>query len=127
MAETDARFNLEERTASFGEDVIRFTKTIRETAVTRPLVGQLIRAATSVGANSCEANDAESKSDFRHKIGICRKESRETGHWLRMLTAALPESAPETRKLRQEAKELNLLFGAIIRTTAGRKTPPEDA
>lgn len=127
MAKTGSRFDLEGRTASFGEAVIRFAQTIRETAVTRPLVNQLVRAATSVGANYCEANGAESKSDFRHKIGICRKESRETGHWLRMLTAAVPESAPETRKLWQEAKELNLIFGAIIRSSTVRKASTEDS
>jgi four helix bundle protein len=121
------QFDLKERTASFGEAVIRLAQTIRETAVTRPLVSQLVRAATSVGANYCEANDAESKTDFRYKIAICRKESRETGHWLRMLTAALPDSATETRKLWQEAKELNLIFGAVIRSSAGHKAPIEDA
>jgi|WetSurMetagenome_2_1015567.scaffolds.fasta_scaffold336449_2 four helix bundle protein len=127
MVKPGRQFDLEERTASFGEAVIRFAQTIRETAVTRPLVSQLVRAATSVGANYCEANDAESKSDFRHKIAICRKESRETGHWLRMLTAALPDSATETRKLWQEAKELNLIFGAVIRSSTNRKVPPDDA
>ena len=127
MVKPGRQFDLEERTASFGETVIRFAQTIRETAVTRPLVSQLVRAATSVGANYCEANDAESKTDFRHKIAICRKESRETGHWLRMLTVALPESAPETRKLWQEAKELNLIFGAVIRSLTRRKTSTEDA
>ena len=127
MAKPGRQFDLEERTASFGEAVIRFAKAIRETAVTRPLVSQLVRAATSVGANYCEANDAESRSDFRHKIGICRKESREAGHWLRMLTAALPDSAPETRKLWQEAKELNLIFGSIIRSSTARRTSTEDA
>jgi four helix bundle protein len=127
MVKPGRQFDLEERTASFGKAVIRFAQTIRETAVTRPLVNQLVRAATSVGANYCEANDAESKSDFRHKIGICRKESRETGHWLRMLTAALPELAPETRRLWQEARELNLIFGAVIRSSTSRKVPPDDA
>jgi four helix bundle protein len=127
MVKPGRQFDLEERTASFGEAVIRFAQTIRETTVTRPLVSQLVRAATSVGANYCEANDAESKSDFRHKIAICRKESRETGHWLRMLTAALPDSAPETHKLWQEAKELNLIFGAVVRSSTSRKAPPEDA
>ena len=127
MVKPGRQFDLEERTASFGEAVIRFAQTIRETAVTRPLVNQLVRAATSVGANYCEANDAESKSDFRHKIAICLKESRETGHWLRMLTAALPESAPETRRLWQEAKELNLIFGAVMRSVSGRRASSEDA
>jgi four helix bundle protein len=121
------QFDLEERTASFGEAVIRFAQTIRETAVTRTLVSQLVRAATSVGANYCEANDAESKLDFRHKIAICRKESRETGHWLRMLTAAMPDSAPETRKLWQEAKEQHLIFGAVMRSAANRKASSDNS
>jgi four helix bundle protein len=127
MVKPGRQFDLEERTANFGEAVIRFAQTIRETTVTRPLVNQLVRSATSVGANYCEANDAELKTDFRHKIGICRKESRETGHWLRMLTAAVPESAPDTRKLWQEAKELNLIFGAVIRSSTGRRTSGEDS
>jgi hypothetical protein len=69
-------FDLEERTATFGERVIDFVSGIRLTPITAPLVTQLIRAATSIGANYCEADDAESKRDFRHKIGLCRKESR---------------------------------------------------
>ena len=52
------KFDLEERTAIFGENVIQFAQKIRETAVTRSLISQLVRAGTSVGANYCEANDA---------------------------------------------------------------------
>lgn len=73
---------MEERTARFGEAIIRFAKRIPVNPVTAPLIPQLVGAGTSVGANYNEANDAESKRDFRHKIGICRKESRETKHWL---------------------------------------------
>lgn len=108
-------FDLEERTALFGEAVIRFVKPIRETAITRSLIDQLVRSSTRVGANYCEADDAESGKDFRHKIGICRKESRETKHWLRMIVAADPSTKEEARKLWTEAKELNLIFGAILR------------
>jgi four helix bundle protein len=110
-------FSLEERTARFGEAVIRFCKTVQLTPITGSLVDQVMRASTSVGANYCEANDSESKKDFRHKIGLCRKESRETKHWLRMLVAAVPELAPEARKLWVEAKELNLIFSSLIRQT----------
>jgi four helix bundle protein len=81
-------FNLEERTARFGEAVVGFCKTIPIHPVTTVLITQCVRSGTSVGANYCEANDAESKRDFRHKIGICRKESKETKHWLRMIVAA---------------------------------------
>ena len=72
-----------------------------------------MRAGTSVGANYCEADDSESKKDFRHKIGLCRKESRETKYWLRMIAVAEPALKDDARALWQEAKELNLIFGAI--------------
>ena len=108
------KFDLEERTAIFGENVIQFAQKIRETAVTRSLISQLVRAGTSVGANYCEANDALSKKDFTHKIGTCRKESRETKHWLRMIRTACPDLKEETGILQNEAHELNLIFSSIV-------------
>lgn len=110
-------FDLEERSAKFGEEIIRFAKRVSLNAVTQPLVNQLVRAGTSIGANYGEANDAESRKDFRHKIGICRKESKETKHLLRMMAVAAPDLAADARVLWQEAKELNLIFGKIRRTT----------
>jgi len=110
-----ANFDLEERTAKFGEGVIAFAKRIPVNEITRPLIGQLVRAATSIGSNYVEADDADSKKDFRFKIGLCRRESRETKHWLRMIVAAVPELRDDARILWQEAKELNLIFGAIRR------------
>lgn len=107
------RYDLEERTAKFGEDVIRFVSAISKHTVTLPIISQLVRSATSVGANYCEADDAESKKDFKHKIGICKKEARETKHWLRMLLVACPELKDQIEKLWQEAKELHLIFNAI--------------
>jgi len=85
-----ARFDLEERTAKFGSDIIRFARAIPDTPVARPLVSQLVRAATGIGANHCEADDAESRKDFLHKLGICEKEAHETEHWLRMWELAIP-------------------------------------
>ena len=111
------KYDLEERTAKFGEEIIRFAKKIPENSVTRPLIPQLVKAGTSVGANYCEADDAESGKDFRHKIGICKKEARETKHWLRMIVRAAPELEEEARILWTEAKELNLIFNAISRST----------
>lgn len=107
-------YNLEERTAKFGEDVIKFARKIFKDEITRPIISQLIRSGTSVGANYCEADDAETGKDFRHKIGICKKESRETKHWLRMLITACPNMESEIKILWQEAKELNLIFNAIV-------------
>jgi four helix bundle protein len=110
-------FDLEERTAAFGENVIEFCLILPLNPVTNPLVSQLVRAATSVGANYCEADDAESKSDFRHKIALCRKEAKETKYWLRMLAKALPNQKLAARDLWKEARELHLIFCAVIRTT----------
>jgi four helix bundle protein len=115
--ENDGDFDLEERTAVVGENIIRLAKSVKSTATTMPLVNQLVRSGTSVGANYCEANDAESRKDFRNKIALCRKESHETKYWLRMLATAEPEAAEKARRLWQEAKELNLIFGSICRKT----------
>jgi four helix bundle protein len=111
----DRRFDLEERTAALGKSVIAFAGRIQTTPVTAPLISQLVRSGTSIGANYCEAEDAESRTDYRHKVGICRKESRETKYWLRMIVAAAPETKADARVLWQEAKELNLIFGKIVR------------
>ena len=111
------KFDLEERTAKFGEEIIKFAKKIPENSVTKILIIQLVKAGTSTGANYCEADDAESRKDFNHKIGICKKEARETKYWLRMIIVACPELEEEAKILSQEAKELNLIFNAIIRTS----------
>jgi four helix bundle protein len=108
-------FDLEERTARFGESVIDFAKRVPIGPVTEPLISQLVRAASSVGANYCEADDAGSKKEFRYRISLCKRESRESKHWLRMVARARPELKEDGRLLWQEAKELNLIFGAINR------------
>lgn len=117
MIECPKKYDLEERTAKFGEDILEFAKKIPLNPVTRPLIPQLVKAGTSVGANYCEADDAESKKDFRHKIGICKKEARETKHWLRMVVVAVSKLKEEARRLWKEAKELNLIFNAIVRSS----------
>lgn len=113
-------YDLEERTAVFGEHVIRFARTVPLSVVTRPLVSQLVRSATSVGADYCEADDAETNKDFRHKIALCKKEARETKHWFRMIAAAEPGLVESVCPLWQEAKEPNLIFAAI-RNRTGRR------
>lgn len=109
------KYDLEERTGEFGEKILEFAKKIPQNPVTLPLISQLVRSGTSIGANYCEADGAESKKDFRHKIGICKKEAKETKHWLRMIAKAVPELAQQARDLWQEAQELTLIFSAIIR------------
>ena len=108
------KFDLEERTAKFGEESIKFANKIPKNPITLPLVEQFVKASTSVGANFCEADDAESKKDFQHKIGICKKEARECKHWMRMIAIAVPNLKEDARILWQEAKELNLIFNSIV-------------
>jgi len=110
------KYDLEERTAKFGEEIIKFSKKIPNSLVTKRMIPQLTASGTSVGANYCEADDAESGKDFKHKIGIAKKEARETKHWLRMIVTATPELKDEARILWKEANELNLIFNAITNT-----------
>ncbi|MEW6304647.1 MAG: four helix bundle protein [Verrucomicrobiota bacterium] len=108
-------YDLEERTALFGEAIIRFAKKIPQNPVNNRLIDQLVGAGTSIGANYCEADDAVSKKEFKNKIGTCKKESRETKYFLRMVAVAEEHLKPEARVLWQEAKELHLIFSAIWR------------
>ena len=109
-------YDLEERTARFGEAVIDFVKTIPQDAVMNRIIDQVVGAATSVGANYVEADDAVSKKEFLKSIGTCRKEARETKHFLRMIVRAVPQLKPQARILWTEAKELHLIFSKIWRT-----------
>ena len=109
-------FDLEERTARFGEAVIDFAKMIPQEPITNRIIAQLVGAGTSVGANYVEADDAVSKKEFLKNIGTCRKEARETKHFLRMIVRAVPELKPQARSLWLEAKELHLIFSKIWRS-----------
>ncbi|MFA5888876.1 MAG: four helix bundle protein [Candidatus Paceibacterota bacterium] len=109
------KFDLEERTAKFGENIIIFCSGLIKNEITKPIINQLVKCGTSVGANYCEADDAESGKDFKHKIGICKKESRETKHFLRMVAVAVPDCREKAIKLWIEAKELNLIFNSIFK------------
>ena len=113
--QNDKKFDLEERTAKFGEDVIKFCQKMPRGPITDPLITQLVKCGTSVGANYSEADDAESKADFKHKIGICKKEAREAKHFIKMIAVAVPALKEEAKPLWQEAKELNLIFNSIYR------------
>ena len=116
----DPKYDLEERTAKFGEETIRFCHDIPRTELTRRIIDQLVGCGTSVGANYCEADDAESGKDFYHKIGLCKKESHEAKHFYRMAAVAVPELADRARKLWAEARELNLIFNKIYQKSKNK-------
>lgn len=108
------KYDLEERTAKFAEDLIDFLKTLTITPINKRIIEQLVGSAGSIGANYCEATEAESKKDFYHKIGIAKKEIKETKHWLRLLARTEPEHKEKIRRFWQEAHELILIFAKIM-------------
>ncbi len=110
-----------ERTAQFGEMVIDFAKAIKSDEINRSLVIQLVRSGTSVGANYMEADAAESRKDFVHKMAISRKEAKETLHWIRMIARANPREEQQCRFLWKEAQELVFIFSSIIKGTKEEK------
>lgn len=109
-------YDLEERTARFDQAIIDFAKRIPRGPLTDRIIDQLVGAGTSVGANYIEADDSVSKKEFLKCIGTCKKEARETKHFLRMVASAVPELQTDARKLRLEARALHLIFARIWRT-----------
>lgn len=108
------KYDLEDRTARFGEDIIEFAKSLERNDINRLLGNQIVRSATSIGANYMEADGAESRKDFHHKIALCKKEAKETKHWLRMIEKANPQKGIDCRRLWVEAQELTLIFSSIL-------------
>lgn len=106
-------YDLEDRTSKFSELLVEMCIKYKKDIVTTPLISQLVRSGTSIGANYCEANGASSKKDFANKIFICKKECKETQYWLNLLIKTSPNTNDECCKLKQEAKELTLIFSAI--------------
>ena len=111
------KYDLEERTALFGESTILFAQKIPKNQITSPLIVQLVKASASIGANYCEADCAESRKDFEHKIGICKKEAKETKYWLRMVGMAAPGLKDAGAPLLKEAHELHLIFITIVKNS----------
>ncbi len=114
------KYDLEERTAVFAERVIDLVKEIKKDEVNRRIITQVVASSGSIGANYCEATEAESKKDFIHKISITKKEIKETKHWLRLLDRSNPEIKDKTKLLWQEAHELLLIFSKTIKTAKGQ-------
>jgi four helix bundle protein len=113
-------FDLLERTARFGEDTIEFIQSLPKNEINKPLASQIVRSSTSIGANYMEADGAVSKKDFENKIGISRKEAKESMHWFRMIAKANPNYSQNCRKLWKEAQELVWILSAIINNSKNK-------
>ncbi len=121
MTEYSEKYDLETRTSKFSGEIILFIKSLNKDIINAPLISQLIRSATSIGANYCEANGASSKKDFHNKIYICKKECKETKYWLELLAKANQDKKDKCRELWKEAQELTLIFSKIALTLKNKK------
>lgn len=112
------KYQLSERTLSFSVSVIKHCSRYTQPTL-RSVVDQVIRSATSIGANYAEANNAASRIDFRNKIFIAKKEAAETEYWLNILLS-LGDSTDDLRKLIQECHEILMILQKIISTLKGQ-------
>jgi four helix bundle protein len=105
-------YNLEERLLAFSADVVRHCARLKQ-PILRSIVDQVVRSATSIGANYAEANNASSKQDFRAKVFIAKKEASETRYWLRLL-GKVGDNSEELEKLCAESQELVMILQKIV-------------
>jgi four helix bundle protein len=108
-------YDLEKRTEGYAIEVIRVSKRFANNIANVELARQLVRAVGSVGANYIEANEGLSKKDFANRIKICRKEAKECGYWLRLVSATNPGIEIDLNALIQESTELMNILGAILK------------
>lgn len=109
----------ENRLTKFSEQVIGYCRSIEQDNITKPLVNQLVRSGTSIGANYCEANNASSKKDFQNKIFICKKEAQETKYWLKLLSKS--KNNDVSAELYRESHEFVLIFQKILLTMKNKQ------
>jgi len=108
------QYDLEDRTLEYGKRIIRMCKALPKNTINFKLIDQAIRSGTSMRANYREANETETKKDFKYRIRICRKEGKETIYWLNLITEANPEFKERIKPLLQETIELVKIFAAIL-------------
>jgi four helix bundle protein len=110
---TNAPVDMRDRTLGFSREVIRYIK-LQKDPLAQPLNNQIIRSATSIGANFAEAKNAASKKDFRHKVFISKKEAAETLYWLHLYEEF--DDSSQLKRLQTECQEMLLILQKIITT-----------
>jgi four helix bundle protein len=121
MLEEKRIYDLEERTTKFAERVRNFCLKLPNNEINKQYIPQLLRAGGSPGANYIEANESIGGKDFIMKIKTCLRESKEASYWLRLIVTDNSEyQETERAALRQEAKELTMIFSTIIRKRADK-------
>ena len=115
------QIELEERTLVFSKKLISTLRLLPRNRVNGKLFPQILSSGTSIGANYREANSAESKKDFQHKMCISFKEAKETRYWLDILIFSNPSFVQQLSPLRQESDELTKIFGKVVWTCKNNK------
>lgn len=107
--------DIQHRTFSFAVTIIKICVLLdQKPGVSRTLSRQLLRSATSIGANVEEAQAGQSKADFISKMSIALKEARETHYWLRLLQSAEITTSDSLTELQNESEQIKKVIGAII-------------
>ena len=116
----EKRRDLGDRLLGYGARIIRLVESLPNTVVGRRVADQLLRSGTSVGANYEEAQGAESKDDFVHKLQIALKELRESNYWLRLLVKSGKISAAQMDDLLDESNQLRATLSKSVATVKGK-------
>jgi four helix bundle protein len=106
-------YNLEGRTKLFSSNLIIFLQTVERNDFTRNIISQLIRSGTSIGVNYFEANGGCSRKEFKNRISICLRETKETKYWIELLAKYKNVDLEKLREIWKEANEFSLIFGKI--------------
>ena len=122
MSKDKRVFDLEARLIDFAVRIIHIAEALPRSRVGNHIAGQLIRCGTSPAPNYGEAQSAESRADFIHKMKVCLKELRETRIWLLMIVrASLVKTTNKLGPLINENNELISIFMASIKTAREKK------
>ena len=115
---TNGKYDLKDRTLKFSQDLISLCSRIPKNYINNPIITQVVRSGTSIGANYAEADNSPTKKDFINKLSIVLKEINETKYWLEIIVGILDEDKKVlARNLYKEVEELNLIFATIVRKT----------
>ena len=108
---------VQKKSFQFAVRIVKLCKYLREEQNEYILTKQILRSGTSIGANIAEAQQAQSKSDFAHKMSIALKEASETDYWIRLLHATDYLSGKEKDSILLECEELIKMLTAIVKSS----------
>ena len=120
VLQPNSRNDLQNRLFNFVVDVIKLIRKLPNGIEFNVISYQLIKSATSTGANYEEAQGAVSKADFTNKVGIALKEMRESNYWIRLIIV-ITEKTDEWKTMRQESHELMNILGSIYSKTSVKR------